>query len=165
MLVHGCERLLGYVPSLLKVIVAIALGVLMLRGLSRGRFAQASSKYAMSRCRASRALRSKDCSRWSSSDVCETGVWRADLDELSQHLERLPWVRTAVVSRVLPDGIRVRITEREPRAVVRTVAGRFIWVDDDAVLLGEMLPTDQMPAFFLRGWNEDDGDSARKENQ
>ena len=40
--------------------------------------------------------------------------------------------------------------------MVRTSAGRFIWVDDDAVLLGEMIPTDQMPPFFLRGWNEDE---------
>jgi cell division protein FtsQ len=98
-------------------------------------------------------------------DVSETGVWRADLQQLSSHLERLPWVRTAVVTRVLPDGIRVRITEREPKAVVRTAAGRFIWVDDDAVYLGEMSPTDQMPAFFLRGWNEEDSSTARAENR
>ncbi|HEV2836762.1 MAG TPA: FtsQ-type POTRA domain-containing protein, partial [Pyrinomonadaceae bacterium] len=90
-------------------------------------------------------------------DVGPTGVWRANLQEISQHLERLPWVRTAIVTRVLPDGIRVRITERQPRAVVRTSSGRFTWVDDDAVYLGEMSPTDQMPAFFLRGWNEDEG--------
>src|SRR5215212_10073478 len=85
-------------------------------------------------------------------DIGETGVWQADLQGLSSHLERLPWVRTAVVTRVLPDGIRVRITEREPKAVVRTAAGRFMWVDDDAVYLGEMSTTDKMPAFFLRGW-------------
>ena len=98
-------------------------------------------------------------------DVSETGVWRADLQQLSTHLERLPWVRTAVVTRVLPDGIRVRITEREPKAVVRTAAGRFMWVDDDAVYLGEMSPTDQMPSFFLRGWNEEDSSNARTENR
>jgi cell division protein FtsQ len=98
-------------------------------------------------------------------DVSETGVWRADLQELSTHLERLPWVRTAVVTRVLPDGIRIRITEREPKAVVRNAAGRFIWVDDDAVSLGEMSTTDQMPAFFLRGWNEEDSNTARTENR
>ncbi len=98
-------------------------------------------------------------------DVGETGVWQADLPELSKHLEHLPWVRTAVVTRVLPDGIRVRITEREPKAVVRTSAGRFFWVDQDAVSLGEMSPTDQMPAFFLRGWNEDDSAEARAENR
>lgn len=98
-------------------------------------------------------------------DLSETGVWRADLPELSKHLEHLPWVRTAVVTRVLPDGIRVRITEREPKAVVRTAAGRFTWVDDDAVYLGEMSPTDQMPAFFLHGWNEDDSTAAQAENR
>ena len=91
-------------------------------------------------------------------DVSQTGVWKADLDQLSDHIEQLPWVRSAVVTRVLPDGIRVRITEREPRAVVRNAAGRFIWVDEDAVYLGEMSPTDQMPGFFLRGWNEEDFD-------
>ena len=98
-------------------------------------------------------------------DVGQTGVWRADLKTLSEHLERLPWVRTAVVTRVLPDGIRVRITERVPKAVVRNAAGRFVWVDDDAVYLGEMSPTDQMPAFFLRGWNEDNSATAQAENR
>src|SRR5690242_9861233 len=98
-------------------------------------------------------------------DVSETGVWRADLQQLSTHIEHLPWVRTAVVTRVLPDGIRVRITEREAKAVVRTAAGRFMWVDDDAVLLGEMSPMDQMPAFFLRGWNEDNSNTAQPENR
>ena len=98
-------------------------------------------------------------------DVSQTGVWQADLPELSKHLERLPWVRTAVVTRVLPDGIRVRITEREPKAVVRNSGGRFIWVDDDAVYLGEMSPADQMPTFFVRGWNEDDSPAAQAENR
>jgi hypothetical protein len=40
-----------------------------------------------------------------------------------------------------------------------------VWVDDDAVYLGEMAPTDQMPAFFLRGWNEDDSSAAQAENR
>jgi cell division septal protein FtsQ len=61
--------------------------------------------------------------------------------------------------------MRVRISERVPRAVVRTGSGRFRWIDEDAVLLGEMLPTDQIPAFFLRGLNEEDSEVARKENQ
>lgn len=98
-------------------------------------------------------------------EVAQTGVWRADLDQLKAQIERLPWVRTALVTRVLPDGVRVRITERESRAVVRTAAGRFVWVDDDAVFLGEMSTTDQMPAFFLRGWNEDDSQTARGDNR
>jgi cell division septal protein FtsQ len=98
-------------------------------------------------------------------EVEQTGVWKADLKGMNARLEKLPWIRTAVVSRVLPDGIRVRVTERVPRAVVRTASGRFRWVDDDAVLLGEMLPTDQMPSFFLRGLNEDDTEGAGTENR
>jgi cell division protein FtsQ len=97
--------------------------------------------------------------------VGQTGVWRADLAAVSTQLEHVPWVRTAVVSRLLPDGVRVRITERVPRAVVRTAAGHFIWVDEDAVTLGEMSPSDPMPAFFLRGWNEESADVARLENR
>ncbi len=93
-----------------------------------------------------------------------TGVWRADLTALSNELSRLPGVRRAVVSRVLPDRLRVRVTERVPVAVVRTAAGHFVWVDDDGVALGEMKPDDHMPAFFIRGWNEDGTDEARAEN-
>jgi hypothetical protein len=38
------------------------------------------------------------------------------------------------------------------------------WIDEDAALLGEMGSNDQMPAFFFRGLNEDDSETARKEN-
>jgi len=92
-------------------------------------------------------------------------VWKADLNELTARLQRLPWVRTAVVSRVLPDGIRVRISERVPRAVVRTGSGRFRWIDEEAVFLGEMVPTDQIPSFFLRGLSDEDSEASRQENR
>ncbi len=97
--------------------------------------------------------------------VGQSGVWRADLSVVSLQLEHLPWVKTAVVSRLLPDGIRVRITERVSRAVVRTSAGHFVWVDEDAVVLGEMSSTDQIPPFFLRGWSEENSTDARQDNR
>lgn len=155
--------LLGYVPTLLKVIIAIALGVGVFaayQAASAASFFQLRSVEIQGESRASL----RDVQTLVKREVSKTGVWQADLNELSGKLERLPWVRRAVVTRVLPDGIRVRLVEREPRAVVRTAAGRFIWVDDDAVMLGEMLPNDQLPPFFLRGWNEDDGEPARLEN-
>jgi cell division septal protein FtsQ len=95
----------------------------------------------------------------------QNGVWRADVAAMSAQIERLPWVRTAIVSRVLPDSVRVRITERAQRAVVRLSSGRLVWVDDDAVVLSEMLPADQMPAFFLRGWEEDKSEIATTGNR
>jgi cell division protein FtsQ len=76
----------------------------------------------------------------------------------------LPGVRRAIVSRVLPDRLRVRVTERVPIAVVHTANGHFVWVDDEGVALGEMKPADHVPSFFIRGWNEEGTDDARKEN-
>ena len=158
------KSLLGYVPLALRIGVIAIIALIAFVGY---RAAASASFFQV------RTIEARGASRASVEeikgvvrrDVSETGVWQADLQELSKHLEKLPWVRTAVVTRVLPDGIRVRITEREPKAVVRTSAGRFIWVDDDAVYLGEMSPTDQMPAFFLRGWNEDNSTAAQAENR
>ena len=155
--------MLGYVPAILKLALAIGVGIVLFAGY---RVAASASFFQV------RTVEVQGTSRVSVADVQavvrketeKTGVWKVDLNDLNARLERLPWIRTAVVSRVLPDRIRVRITERVPRAVVRTSSGRFRWVDDDAVLLGEMLPTDQLPPFFLRGLNEDDPDGARKEN-
>ena len=93
------------------------------------------------------------------------GVWKADLAALSAEIGRQPWVRTAVVTRVLPSGLRVRISERVPRLVVRTAAGRFVWVDDDGVAVGPLTPAQQQPAFFMRGFDESGTDAARSENR
>lgn len=158
------KSLLGYVPLALRIGVFAIIGLIAFVGY---RAAASASFFQV------RTVETKGAARASVDDIkgvvrrdlSESGVWRADLAVLSNHLEHLPWVRTAVVTRVLPDGIRVRITEREPKAVVRTAAGRFMWVDDDAVYLGEMTPTDQMPMFFLRGWNEDEAREARAENR
>lgn len=161
--VRRMRSFLSYVPALLKVIVAIAIGALLFWGYSAAaaaRFFQLRDVEIQGNARAS----VEDVRALVKREVAETGVWRADVAEISAELERLPWVRQAIVSRVLPDGIRVRLTERQPRAVARMTSGRFVWVDEDAVTLGEMKPTDQMPAFFLRGWNEDGGETARKEN-
>jgi cell division septal protein FtsQ len=158
------RSLLAYVPLALRIGVIATIALIAFVGY---RAAASASFFQIRNVETRGASRAsvEDIKNVVRRDVSETGVWRADLQGLRTHLERLPWVRTAVVTRVLPDGIRVRITEREPKAVVRTAAGRFIWVDEDAVYLGEMAPTDQMPAFFLRGWNEEDSTAARGENR
>ena len=158
------RSLVTYVPLALRIGVLAIVGLVALVGYR----AAASAEFFRARkveMRGAVRASNEDIKAAVLRDVAETGVWRADLDQISKHIERLPWVRTAVVTRVLPDGIRVRITERQPEAVVRTHSGRFIWVDDDAVYLGEMSPTDQMPAFFLRGWNEEESTAAQTENR
>jgi cell division protein FtsQ len=158
------RALLGYVPAFLKIVLAIGVGVVIFAGY---RAAASASFFQI------RKVEVQGTSRVSADEVQalvrkeveKTGVWKADLKGMNARLEKLPWIKTAIVSRVLPDGIRVRVTERVPRAVVRTASGRFRWVDEDAVLLGEMLPTDQIPPFFLRGLNEEDLEGTRTENR
>ena len=158
------RTMLGYVPTALKVGLAVVMGVLIFVGY---RAAASASFFQVRRVevQGTNRVSNEDVQLMVRREAEQAGVWNADLGAISQKLERLPWVKTAVVSRVLPDGIRVRVTERIPRAVVRTAAGRFRWIDEEAVMLGEMMPSDQIPAFFLRGLNEENSHSAHQENR
>jgi len=94
----------------------------------------------------------------------KSGVWNTDLKQIREDIEKLTLVKSAVVSRVLPDGLRVVVNERVPRAVVRINSGDY-WADDDAVILGAVQKNDARPPFFMQGWNEDKTDKATKDNQ
>jgi len=157
------RTLLVYAPRIIKLTLFVVGTIMVFLGYR----AAASASFFQIRTVETRGLKRASAAAIETAvrqDVKEIGVWRADLSQISNHLEQLPWIRTAVVTRVLPDGIRVRVVEREPRLVVRSSAGRFIWVDDDAVFLEDMKPTDPVPTFFLRGWNEDQSATARQEN-
>lgn len=157
------RALFGYFPAALKV----GLAVLVLITLIVGYRAAASAALFQVRTvdvTGTTRTSAEEIEGLTRRAVASTGVWRADLNALSHELSRLPGVRRAVVSRVLPDRLRVRITERVPVAVVRTAAGHLVWVDDEGVALGEMKPDDQMPVFFIRGWNEEGTEEARQEN-
>lgn len=159
----GLKKVLGYVPLVTKVVLAVVAGVLVFAGYRAA--ASASFFQVRSVDVAGTARVSPDEVRTVvRRTVQPIGVWRADLEALSRELERMPWVRRAIVSRVLPDGLRVRIVEREQRAVVRTSEGRLVWVDDDAYALGALQPNDKLPAFFIRGWDESGTNVARVEN-
>jgi cell division septal protein FtsQ len=158
------KNLVGYAPLILKLSALVVVTVLAFLGY---RAAAAASFFQVRTVQTAGLNRSSAQAIESAvrDEVRSTGVWQADLTSVSARLEKLPWVRTAVVTRVLPDGIRVRITERQPRVVVRMSSGRLIWVDEDAVVLNEINSTDQMPSFFLRGWNEDESAAAAEENR
>jgi len=57
-----------------------------------------------------------------------------DLDEIRRSLELIPWIRSAVVRRVLPDKLIIEVTERVPVAFARVDHATFL-VDDQGVLL------------------------------
>ncbi|MCY3758231.1 MAG: FtsQ-type POTRA domain-containing protein [Acidobacteria bacterium] len=59
---------------------------------------------------------------------------RFDLDRLRRNLKRIPWVKTAVVRRVLPDKLIVDIEERQPVAFTR-VGQETLLIDEEGTLL------------------------------
>ena len=94
----------------------------------------------------------------------KSGVWNADLVTIREDIEKISQVKSAVVSRVLPDGLRVNLIEREPRAVVRLERGD-LWADDSAVLFDLVGKNDERPPFVIKGWDESKTDKAAKDNQ
>lgn len=63
-----------------------------------------------------------------------TNVFQADLEEIRQRVEQLPWVRYALVERVLPDQIIIKVIEREPIGIAR-IQGQTFQFDVDAAIL------------------------------
>src|SRR2546427_11527456 len=157
------RALFGYVPFALKGILAILTIVMLIVGY---RAAASASMFQ------GRGIDGIGASRTSADAiegltrraVARTGVWRADLSGLRVELGRLPGGRRGTVTRVLPDRLRVRITERVPLTVLRSSSGHLVWVDEEGVMLAEMKPADRLPPFFIRGLTEDGNDEARADN-
>lgn len=63
-----------------------------------------------------------------------TNIFQMALDVRRRGVESLPWVRSASVTRILPNGLLVHVTERTPIAFA-SVAGRVSLVDEEGVLL------------------------------
>ncbi|HEX7315837.1 MAG TPA: FtsQ-type POTRA domain-containing protein [Pyrinomonadaceae bacterium] len=152
---------LPYVPAVLKAALAVTLGLLAYLGYRTAVSASFFKVRSVDVAGASKA--SRDEIRAAVMRLSNAGVWQSDLEVIAKELREVPWVRDAVVTRVLPDGLRVRVTEREPRIIARTGAGRLVWIDDDAVQLGAATPGDE--DFFIRGLEEGEGTQARRDNR
>ncbi|MEQ1764825.1 MAG: FtsQ-type POTRA domain-containing protein [Pyrinomonadaceae bacterium] len=91
------------------------------------------------------------------------GVWNADLLAIKQKIEGVTFVKTAAVSRRLPSGLNVTVTERVPVAIVRVGGGDFL-VDGEGVLLAPTKAEEKQIPFVLLGWSEEKSEKAAKEN-
>lgn len=93
----------------------------------------------------------------------KTGVWNADLAEIKREVEGLTLVKIATVSRVLPNGVQVNITERVPSVLVQLDSDLY-WADEEGVLLGKVEKDEETPPFVLQGWSKSKLENAHKEN-
>jgi len=63
-----------------------------------------------------------------------TNIFRVNLDEMRDRVEKIGWVRSAAVQRILPDQIVIRIVEREPIGLTR-IKGAIYQFDIDGKIL------------------------------
>src|SRR5262249_23234765 len=61
-------------------------------------------------------------------------IFRMPLDSERRGVETLPWVRSASLTRILPHGLYVHLTERTPVAYAN-INGQVTLVDEDGMLL------------------------------
>lgn len=152
-----------FVPLVFIVAILFCVGFLSFMGY---RTVTASSFFDVKKIdvRGASRIQKDDVERIVSRQTEKSGVWNADLAQIKTEVEKLNLVKSAVVSRVLPDGLRVNINERAARAVVHLNGGDF-WADDDAVIVGAVKKDEMRPPFNLTGWDESRTDRAAKDNQ
>lgn len=97
-------------------------------------------------------------------NTVKTGVWYADTDLIKKEVEKFRYVKSASVSRVLPNKIRVVVNERTPVAAVR-IEGNDYWVDQDALVLSRVSARDARMKFTMFGWDESDSPEAQELNK
>jgi cell division protein FtsQ len=76
-----------------------------------------------------------------------TNVFVVDLDEMRERIERLQWVRHALVHRVLPDQVVIKVIERQPIGLAR-INTEIFQFDIDAMILGLDSDTSSMGTSF-----------------
>ena len=80
----------------------------------------------------------------------KTPVFQLDLKEIAQRVEALSWVRSCEVRRVLPDKLSVRVTERQPVALIRM--DTLYYVDEDGTPFTEPALGEPLDYPILTGW-------------
>lgn len=105
----------------------------------------------------------EDIRRVAAAEVAKSGVWNADLGELRAKIEKFPFVKAAAVSRVLPAGVRIDVTERVPAAIVRLSSGNYL-VDVEGVVLASANVADKTFPFVMHGWDESKTEKAGIDN-
>ena len=147
------------------MITAVLLGATVFLALSGYQTATASSFFGLRTVdvRGNEHTPSEDIKRVVSASVEKTGVWNADLGEIRLAIEKFPFVKSAAVSRMLPGGIRVNVTERTPVAVVRLSSGNYL-MDGEGTALSIVKDKNNDFPFVLQGWDEAKTEKAGTDN-
>ncbi len=160
----GGGRFKGFLlPLCLSVCLLICLAILGhlgLQSVTASKFFEVRRVIVLGTERASK----DDIERIVTNETLKTGVWNADLSEIRSRIEKQPFVKSASIARMLPDGIRVNVVERVPIAVVKLKAGDML-VDGEGDLLAKAGEREEKLPVVLVGWDESKTEKAFRENR
>jgi cell division septal protein FtsQ len=150
-----------FLPGMISLVMLVCLVALIVLGY---RTVTASDFFEVKRVDVTGVSRasSDDIRRIVSGQAERTGVWNTDIADLRQKIEKLPFVKFAAVSRVLPNGVKVVVTERVPIGVVKISSGNFL-IDADGELLAPPA-TEDADLMTIRGWDETKTERATRDN-
>jgi cell division protein FtsQ len=83
----------------------------------------------------------------------ETPMLDLRLREISQRVEALPWVRSCVVRRVLPDKLSLQVIERNPVALIRL--DKLYYLDEDGTPFKEPALGESLDYPIVTGWDDE----------
>lgn len=149
-------------PVFLSVCIIFCLGVFVYlgyRSVTASDFFEVATVEVNGTQRASK----ENIKRLVAASVEHTGTWNADLPGLKAEIERQPFVRSAAVSRILPNGVRIDVFEHEPKAVVTTAGGNLL-VDGTGKVLAKAEQQEKQLPFTIIGWDEAKSEKADKKN-
>ena len=152
----------GIVPIVLSVVILACLGIvffLTYETIAASNFFRLRNVKVLGTARAS----ASDIEKIVTSNAEKPGVWNADLLAIKQKIENVTFVKTAAVSRRLPSGLNVTVTERVPVAIVRLGGGDFL-ADGEGTILAPAKAEEKQIPFALLGWSEEKSEKAAKEN-
>lgn len=149
-------------PLLLNIFLLFCLGVVFILGY---RAIAASDFFEVTRVDIYGSKRSSrdNIERIVRLQTEQTGAWNAELGVLKAKIEKLTFVRSAAVSRVLPNGIRVSVFEHEPKAIIKIASGRML-VNEEGRILAPAKEKEENIPFELKGWDESSSEKADREN-
>lgn len=155
----SARELLPYFLSFCLLVCLTALGVLGYRAVAASNFFEVSRVDVRNTVRSSQS----EIENIVRSQTEKSGSWNADLGQIKMRVEKLAFVKYAAVSRVLPDGIRVALVEREPAAIVNLASGLTLVDEAGSVIAPAAKPEHSLP-FAINGWDETKSPQAEKDN-
>ena len=116
------------------------LALLVVGGVGAWRHTQSNARFAVRHIEVEGAVHTPQAAlELATSRFVGRNLFQIDIDRMQRDLGRLGWVRSIHVEKSLPDTLRIRITEREPVALVRT-SDRLLYVDVEGAAFAELSP-------------------------